>query len=1360
MRIRYLLILCFLCRIVQLSADIQYQQAKIFNSLQGLSNLKINSIVQDKKGYIWVATEDGLNRFDGYSFTVYHQKDNDSTSLTNNYITTLCYDSGNRLWIGTLSGLQYYDDQSECFVKQRFEETEDSTSQDSYNWIMEDSRKNIWFSIDNRGVLKYSPQTGESVLYLSIADGGELCSKYVRHIAEDKAGNIWFTSFDNGLSVWNVSTNAFAHYNQNNSDLPTNSVLRIMPLRDGRMLISTLGNGLYTLDHASGKIERMAPDITAFAIEQISDDAVLIGTEGEGLLILDVNKKALYPHPAIPRQRHDMVNSKIHYIVEDKNGNLWLGMFNDGLCYLQKEPDGFTRYKRDFDHANSLSYGQVTGIVEDKQGNIYFSTDGGGLNYYHRTTGQYTHYKHDVNNPSSLPDDAVVSVFCDSRGKIWAGTYIGGLCTLDESTGTFKSYRHTKDAHSLPGDYVRSITEDKQQNLWIGTEGNGISYFNPRTETFTNYSATQYPGFISDYVTMTYLQGDHTLWIGSYSGICRLHIESQTFESYNSDPLVKNLFIFSIVEDTAGHIWVGTSSGLYTFDAANNRFEIHDLSAISKRNLSVNGIVSYPNELWLSTNEGIVCYLPKHRQVKKIINNNDLGGIAFLRSSYYKSPQNEIFFGGANGCYSFFPDKMDLNEYAPKVYITGLDIFNEPITVGKPHNGRILLGQSLEYTDELVLKYSENTFTIRFTSPTALYPASISYMCQLEGADKQWVSFPSTLQSVTYANLSPGTYTFQIYASNIPGYLPDNITSLTLRVLPPLWLTWWAKLAYVVLTIGLFVLVFRVIYGRMKDRNALQMEKMKAKKQEELNQSKMQFFTNISHEFRTPLTLIISPLKDMYEQESDSKKAYAIKMILRNANRLLQLINQILDLRKAENNHIDLHVQPIDLELFITHFIEFFSDTLERKKITLSTQYITPGMVIWYDPDLLEKCLYNLFSNALKFTPEGGRIHIGADRSDTGTILLRVEDNGCGIHKKEIPYLFDRFYLGEFSASSGTGIGLHFVKTIVELHKGKVTAEGEEGVGSIFTIHIPEGNKHFDAAVVNETPWLPENTNRKPIEPHLDRDENLPEEFPWEKITDGKNKPTVLLVEDEYDMRAYIHQELSPFYQVIETNNGREALSKLQTIEPDLIVSDIMMPEMNGIDFCRIVKENMDTCHIPVILLTANQDIEQQFEGLETGADSYIIKPFHIHYLRIRIRKLLEMRKKMQAKFNKLLNAEPQEIEAVNPDEVLLQKCMDYIRANLSDTDLSVENMAKEMFISRAHLHRKIKVLTGNSPIELIKILRMKQAAYLLETGTQTIAEVAYQTGFNSPSYFSRRFNDYWGVYPTVYVQNLRSEKE
>jgi signal transduction histidine kinase/ligand-binding sensor domain-containing protein/DNA-binding response OmpR family regulator len=1319
----------------------QYCEPRLYSTQHGLSSTKTAAIEEDDKGYIWIATENGLNRFDGYHFKTYKNIEGDSLSLLNNHVSSLLYDSENQLWVATMTGLQRYNPIWDCFINEYLGFPPEIVGNKSVISLMEDSNKNIWFAVNETGIIRYSLKTKQSRLFKPIDNNNSLRSRQIRVIEEDDEGNIWFGSMDNGISIYSPETDSFTNYNSENSNLSGNEIIDICRISNGNMLISIIGKGLFLYDAKKKIFEPKGKITTAFCLERINNDKILIGTEGEGLFYMDALNLEIKPYSDFSYPI--IKDNKIHAFLEDKNNNLWMVVFNEGICFLRKEPDGFRNFKRISYNSNSLSAGQVTSIALDKDDNCWFATDGGGLNFYNNKSGKYTHYINNKQNSGSISDNAVVSVFCDSKGVVWAGTYFGGLCKLNRQTGQFTIYRHNEKTNSLSGNYVKCIVEDSQNRLWVGTDGKGVNLFNPETEKFENFSTQQFPDLISDNTTFLYLENDEMLWIGTYSGLSSYDINKKIFKSYGKDESLKNESVYTIIEDENHDLWVGTSFGLKKYDRKNDSFRIFRAPNELNSPQPIYSIVPHKGNLWLATDNGIVCYNPDKQSIIYYINNNDLGSTNFIRSSFFKSDKNEIFFGGSNGVYAFYPDKMILDKYAPKVYITDLKIFNKLVTVGKKYNGLTILEKSLDKTEKISFKYSQNNFTIEFSAPNNLYPYSITYYYFMEGADKELVALPFGQQSVNYVNLPPGNYKFSVAATNISGIDALDATSIQIEILPPIWQTWYAKFAYAILILIIVTIIFLTVESRIKDKNKLKM-------QEEISESKMRFFTNVSHEFRTPLALIITPLEEMQNVEISPERAQINEIILRNAKRLQQLINQILDLRKMEKSSFEVRARLIDLPVFLKGIIELFEYIVKRKNLTLNCECCSDNITVWYDPDLLEKCLYNLLSNAIKFTPEQGKITVSVNGNSNEEILLSISDTGRGIDKEDIPKLFNRFYQGAEVDNSGYGIGLHLVKTIIEQHHGKIDIESEKMSGSRFTIHILNGNSHFNPNEIVNTPWKPEEKQE------ISRQNE-------EKINEKpEEKQTILLVEDDYDMCDYITYELKNNYVVISAKNGKEAIYRLRSVKPDIIITDVMMPEIDGIELCRIVKANIETCHIPIIILSVKDGMESRLAGFETGADCYVTKPFNMSFLKLQIKKLLDRHEKIRRKHidNPDFNAQIKDID--DRDEILLQKTVKTIRENLSDTGLSVDSLAKTLNVSRTNFHRKIKSMTGLNPIEIIKTIRMKQAAYLLDQKKLTISEVAYEVGYNSLSYFSSSFNSYWGVTPTAYVnkQTEHSEKE
>lgn len=1357
--------------------DMQSMITFLFTTEHGLSSTKVTTILQDNRNFLWIGTEDGLNRFNGYDFTIYKTQPNDSLSLISNHITALFQDSKNRLWVATIAGLEYYDLAYDGFINVSLNQPDEVVKNNKCTDILEDSRGNLWFAVSGYGVVCYSPDTESSLLLTPSEKSSSLslCSSYIESVAEDKEGNIWFASQDNGISIYNPTTQSFQNYNKENSTLLSNAVFDLCPRSNGDMLISTLRQGLSVYDSQTKQFISYPevfnkPNIrSVFCANEDLDGNILVGTEGKGVFVFDPEKRELKQHPIFKEMVDEIGDSKVHSINKGNYNYLWMSLSYKGVFVMGYEKTGFKSLKKINHEPNSLNYGQVTGITTDEEKNIWIATDGGGLNRYNPQTKRYTHYTYDPNNPQTISDNAVVSVFCDSKNRVWAGTYIGGLCLFNKDTDTFTRFKAEKgNTNALQSDFIKSIQEDKRGYLWLGTNGGGLTRFDPENKTFRTFRSADNRGLVNDHIIILFIDSKNRLWIGTYFGLSCMDIDIESFTFFDRSNGLSSLSIFSVAEDAEGNIWVGTADGLNKYNPEDNSFT--KVYPVSQEYYSpvVNGILTHKskNQLWLSTNHGIVRYSPETGQLRRYFVNSGLQSNEFLLGSYYKSPDGEMFFGGVSGLNSFYPDDIYEDITTPKVHITGLKVFNDPISINEKVNGQVILTQNIEISKKIKLKHNHKNFTLDFVAMGIFDPYLAVYSSKLEGFDKDWIKYNYSHRSITYTNLNPGTYVFRIKASSSPDVWADEETSLIIEIEPAVWDTWWAKLLYVVLSLILLYMITKFVYGRFKVKDQLRIERIKLKQQEELNASKSEFFTNISHEFRTPLTLIVGPLERLLRDEKDEEKRKTAFLIFRNVERLQRLINQILDLNKIEDGRINLHVQPVELVSFITNIISPYTELVKQKHISLTYTWDPNVINIWYDHDLLDKCLNNLLYNAYKFTPENGKIHVDVRMTDDGNVLVSIKDTGIGMNDETVKHVFDRFFQGHSNQNRmGTGIGLHLTKTIVELHKGHIIIDSEPNVGSTLSIVILSGNSHFlPEEIVKNNELQGENTEKDDVLGALKNIESIknltPESVSIRENRDDSNLPIILLVEDDADMRIFIRQELESQYQIEEASNGKEGLEKARKMMPDLIITDVMMPELNGFELCHILKTGATTSHIPVIILTAQGSMEHRMEGLETGADSYIAKPFHSRHLKIRIEKLIELRNKMKERFSKSINMDAQEITLTSMDERLLQNAIDYVRNNMENPELSVEDMSKKLGLSRTHLHRKLKALTGQTPVEFIKMIRMKQAAYLLSTGKLSISEVGYKVGYSTPSYFSSSFNAYFGMSPSAYMDEKIKEKK
>ncbi len=1345
--------------------DMQHATTYLFTTENGLSSTKVTSILQEKRNFLWIGTEDGLNKFNGYNFTIYKKIPGDTLSLISNHITALFQDSRERLWVATIEGLEYYDYSHDGFVNVSLNQPDHIIKQNECTDIAEDSKGNLWFTVSGYGVLRYSSDKNESTLFSPSPEQplSTICSNYIRSVAEDKEGKMWFASQDNGLSVYDPTNGTIKNYNTENSNLPSDAIFDLSLMRNGNMLISTLRGGLVIFDAVKKEFISYT-DIfddpynrSIFCSLEDQEGNILVGTEGSGVLIFDPETKKLRQHPVYKEHSELIGDSKVHCLNKGNFNYVWCGLSYKGVFVYGHEKSGFKTLAKINHEPNSLSYGSVMGVTTDKDKHVWIATDGGGLNRYDPVNKKYTHFKYDPKDRSTISDNAVVSVLCDSKNRIWAGTYTGGLCQYDRNTGKFIRYRAHDSPDGLQSDYIRSIKEDKRGYLWLGTNGGGLTRFDPEQKSFRTFRSMENRGLVNDYIIILFIDSKNRLWIGTYFGLSCMDIDTESFISFDLQSGLSSLSIYSVAEDEEGTIWVGTSYGLNKYNPENNSFTYVYPKTNQYHSPVINGIIPFNEHLWLSTNHGIIRYSIKDGGIKRYYMNSGLQSNEFILGSYYKSPDNELFFGGINGVNSFYPDDIYDNDNIPKVYITSLRISNDPVSINEVVNGRIVLSENIELCEKIRLKESDKNFTLEFVGMGAFDPYATIYACKLEGFDKEWVKYDYTQRSITYTNLNPGTYTFRIKASSNPDIWGEEETNLIIEIEPAVWNSWWARLIYLIITFVLSYILLRFILTRFREKNELQIERFKLRQQEEINEAKTNFFTNISHEFRTPLTLLIGPLERMIEEEDNPESKKTKQLMLRNAYRLERLINQILDLNKMEDGKMTLHVREFELVSFLLNAIEPFDELLRRKKIKKIFSSDPDNINVWYDPDMLDKIISNLVYNAYKFTAEGGSITVDVRIKDDGYIHLRVTDTGIGMDKQTSEHIFDRFFQGNNKIlNTGTGIGMHLTKTIVELHKGSISVDSQEGIGTSIYITILPGSSHFSPAEIAD------GGSDKTIAPPMDEEDEAiageeadsPQHTSVkEKIENLIDRPTLLLVEDDYDMRYYIKQELKKQYLIEEAVNGKEGLEKARKILPDLIITDVMMPEMDGIELCRTIKSDPRTNHIPIIILTAQGGLQHRLEGLETGADSYISKPFSTKHLRIRIDKLIEVRRIMKERFSKSINMDAQEVTLTSTDERLLQNAIDYIRTNIESPDLSVEAMSKELGLSRTHLHRKLKALTGQSPVEFIKMIRMKQAAYLLGTGKLSVSEVGYKVGYNTPSYFSSSFNAYFGMSPTAYME-------
>ena len=1103
-----------------------------------------------------------------------------------------------------------------------------------------------------------------------------------------------------------------------------------------------------------------------------------IGLENGALTIYDKKNNTFsnfWPDPLDPTS---IGSNSIWAIYKDRIGTMWIAARNRGINKWDQYHTKFIHHILPPSGNHKLANNDVLCFAEDEKGNLWIGTDGGGLNYLDRSTNQYTHYVHDPTDPKSLSSNSVISLELDSYGDLWVGTWEGGLNRFDKNTGTFRHYIHdAQNDRSLGSNYVFSIFEDNSRKLWVGAFYEGLDLYDRETDTFVHYRVDgSNPKAIGHNRVFTmYEDTKQNIWIGSEGGGL-IHMEKDVngdpaFTSYRYNPndttsLSSNL-INAVYEDSRHNLWIGTWAGLNKFDYQSKTFKAYRKEHGLADNVVYGIIEDGEGSLWVSTNQGISKFNPTNISFENYNTADGLQAQEFIRGSFLKSTTGEFFFGGVNGFNSFFPTSILGNPNVPPIYITNFYIYNELMKPGAPNSP---LSTNISDTKKIVLPFTQNEFTFEFAALNFSQAFKNQYSYFLEGYDKNW-HVADAQRKASYAKVPPGDYTFMVKAANNDGIWNERGTMLRIVVSPPWWKTWWAYGLYALAALALFFWYRQNLINRERLRNDLKLEHIELTKMQEMDKLKSYFFANISHEFRTPLTLILSPIRDMLSDNfhGDAKKQY--QMVIRNGERLLRLINQLLDLSKLGAGRMKLKAARMDIVAFIKMTISPFDSYAQRSQIEFKLICPLEPVYVYFDPDKFEKIITNLLSNAFKFTREG-KIELSVrtfnepDNPTMGSrennrVEIAVSDSGAGIPQEYLHTIFDHFYqVGHQSNAEGSGIGLSLAKELVELHKGRIIVESVEGRGSVFKVVLLLGKEHLMDSEIDKSvgPMFEDHKWIGVEEASL----SIAEQGKTESILENQNEnalPRVLIVEDNADMRSYIKQCIQGEFAIIEASDGLEGMKKGMAIVPDFIISDVMMPGMDGVALCKTFKTNINTSHIPVILLSAKADLESKIDGLETGADDYLSKPFNSYELQVRVKNLIRSRQILKERFSdsKKLILEPKEISITTLDEKFLKNVLQVIEQNMADSTFRVETLGRELQMDSEAVYRKIKALTGKTAVEFIRNIRLKRAAQLLRQKKLTVAEVTYNVGFNDLQYFRTCFKKQFGVSPSEYMSQIDS---
>ncbi len=1331
----------------------------------GLSQVTVQAIHQDSKGYMWFGTRYGLNKYDGYEFITYHHDPIDSTSIDDNSIHSLFEDSKQRLWIGTSHSLNYFNRELSTFERVIPDHpTLNNSEMGAIKRIAEDEQGNLWLARTNM-LQVFNPETKSVDSFLPKDERGNYLGE-IGDLLLDRKGRLWIGCVA-GIRLFDPENQQFSNPLDHHAPPKVDNVefaVRLLEDHIGNLWIGVRGTGLMKYEHNSQQwkqyrhIDGLKNTLCSDFINDIMEDNegnIWIASGRGGLNHFNPNT-ALFTHYSKHNSApNKLISNALNVLYQDNTGGIWIGTWHNGLDYL-RENNPFLHYNKNT-RSLSLSSNIVKAITEDEKGNLWVATDdGGGLNYMDRIHQKTTFYSLPVSKDhKDYGEKNIKSMIKDRDGKLWLGTQ-NGLFSFAPQTAKWQHFRHDpKDENSLNKGFIRTLLQDYQGNIWIGTRAQGITKYDPKTQTFTRYAHNL--AKYEDLKEISYLYEDSAgiLWIGTdKNGLWRFNPKNNTPTLYEElvkkNPHVK-LGIRVVHEDHKKRLIVGTyGSGLQIINRKNNTIKI----VSEKDGLSGNlvfGILEDGDKLWISTNKGISLYHHEKGIIRNLYQHDGLQANQFLPKSFYKTAAGELCFGGINGLSIFNPSELSFDTTDLPLEITQFSLFKKTMSIGEPGNP---LKKTISTTDSISLNHRQSVFSFEFAALSYDDPQSNYYAYRLYPYEEHW-QMGGNRRYADYSNLPAGEYEFQVKASRSEHQWPSRYKTLHIKILPKPWLSWWAFTLYGLGIISILYLYRRFEMARIHTENVLQQERFTHQKEEEVYQSKLQFFMNITHELRTPLTLMTSPLETLLSKSKHNTQVErTYKMILRNARKLQSLIDQLLDIRRVELGEVKLKAAKGDIVYFTKQISSSFQPIAEKKKIDLSFQSKATAIDLWFDWDKMEKILNNLISNGLKYTPIEGQVSVAIheDMIDNH-VSITVEDNGRGMTQDQLAKIFDRFYRVEHGTTEtefGFGIGLSYTKELVELHHGKIEVDAIENQGSTFSIHLPLGDEHLRKE---------ERLQYSKIGVLLSECTTLDNPIAnIEQPATGQQSSTLLIVDDSKEIRTYLADFFRTDFNVLEACNGVEALYLSKDRQPDVIISDVMMPKMDGIAFCHQLKSNLITSHIPIILLSALSAVQHQIKGIEVGADSYMGKPFNIDLLRAEVLNLIKSRIQLKQRFSANHKLSISSFSPSKKDEQFIREVIRVIDNHLDNAQFDKEDLLQEMHMSHSSMYRKLKSLTNLSVNGFIKRIRLNRAMTMLSDPDMNISQVAYKVGFTDPKYFSTCFKLAFGKSPSEFKSSLNTD--
>ena len=1330
------------------SIVVKGQTGKLFTIDSDLSSSMVTDIYQDRSGYIWIATEDGLNKYDGLKFMTYRQNSQQKYPILNNNVRNIFEDNVGRMYVGYINGLQYYDpvrdefhtisllddgmplDRNVMSICQRqdgrllvgtsgygvFEILQNKDGwlgkkltqtipSDMIVKIFEDTKGVLWVSTEDRGLFRIDGER-QSNYFAS----KEFQYNVVSSICEDKYGTLWIGSMNNGLFKYDASVDTFYQIPYTGeASLP---ILDLIVTAKNDIYIATDGKGMKYVDKSLGEIVDLKLAFATFSFE----------------------------------------TSKLNSVLEDRDGNIWIGVYHKGVFLLpnHKNSFGYIGYKSV--NENLIGSNSVTSIFEDNQGMIWVGTDNDGIYGIDSSKSFATHYVGGADG-KHVPA-TVMAIFEDSKRDVWIGSYLDGLAKFDRKTGEFSYPIALVDAkNGAKVQRVNDIVEDNRKRLWIATMGSGLFQLDINTKQVKQYDVKEKSKFKpqsnhipNDWVNCVLIGRNNKLYFGTVDGLGCLDLETESFVStFGTNRLFGDEIINSLYDDQLGNLWIGTSRGLKRLEMATRQLSEFGMESGMASHViwSIEG--DSRGNIWVSTNRGIAKFDVVEERFLNFYTSDGLQGEEFLSGVSMMGDNGQLFFGGLHGINYFNPIDIQIQHKKLEVHVVGFYTYDGAVKKGMKSGRFDIVDTTVNHAKRFQLAYLNNSFTIEFSTMDFSDSERVIFQYSLNG--NEWMSLPPSNNRITFENLESGTYKLRVRAATTNA--TSEVREIVIVIHPVWFLSIAAKLIYILIAGMLSLMVFRVV----KNRRRIKQQMLIHQHAEEISEAKLQFFINIAHEIRTPLTLIASPLSRLMDECKEHENMHLYRVMERNVHRILDLVNQLMDIRKIEKGQMVLQYMQVDLVRYIREVCDLFEEQIRDKDIRFTLKCAYETRFAHIDPRNFDKVLVNVLSNACKFTPIGGWIEVEFSMRSDNMATISVTDSGQQIDDQEADRIFECFYQSDRHRDyngSGTGIGLYLARQLIELHGGTITAQNLVDGGCRFLMTFPM-EATDDMTVTSDASLSKAIVKRLPT-PLCD-----------EAAIDKKRKSKrILIADDDPDILDYLRTVLSDKYSVLTFPDGEEAYQNVLTTSPDLIMTDVMMPKLNGFSLCAKVRSNPNASRIPIILLTAKTNETDNLHGLGCGADAYMTKPFNMEILLKTIETIIRNRDIIRncEREQHLQDEHISKVTLKSMDEKLLEKVHRIIESNLDNPLLSVEMISSEVGISRVHLHRKLKELTNLTTRDLIRSIRLKQAAEMMANKRLSVSEVAFAVGYSDLSSFSVSFKQLYGVSPTVYVDNeaLRSQ--